>query len=155
VSRPRQGGWAGSQPVPVLVAAVLVLLAGCATDAGPVYRQSAVSVLEATLGEGRTAELAGRLWVEHRSTHALTVVVVGESDTGVGAETDWFEQLQPPGVVGDRVRERTVEALDATASAVQEVRISLERSDRPGVRAALDDLHSACDDLESLAEDLS
>jgi hypothetical protein len=35
------------------------------------------------------------------------------------------------------------------------VRISLERSDRPGVRAALDELHSACDDLESLAEDLS
>ena len=100
-------------------------------------------------------ELAGRLWVEHRSTHALTVVVVGESDTGVGAEADWFEQLQPPGLVGDRVRERTVEALDATASAVQDVRISLERSDRPGVRAALDELHSACDDLESLAEDLS
>ena len=96
-----------------------------------------------------------RLWVERRSTHALSVVIVGESDTGVGAEAQWFEQLQPPGAVGDDVRERTVDALDATASAVQAVRISLERSDRPAARAALDDLHSACDDLESLAKDLS
>ena len=119
------------------------------------YRQSAVNVLEATLSEGRTAELAGRLWVDRRSTHALSVVIVGESDTGVGAEAQWFEQLQPPGAVGDDVRERTVDALDATASAVQAVRISLERSDRPGARAALDALHSACDDLESLAKDLS
>ena len=140
---------------PVLVAVALLAVAGCGTDAGPVYRQSAVNVLEATLSEGRTAELAGRLWVERRSTHALSVVIVGESDTGVGAEAQWFEQLQPPGAVGDDVRERTVDALDATASAVQAVRISLERSDRPGARAALDALHAACDDLESLAEDLS
>jgi len=140
---------------PVLIAVALLTVAGCGTDAGPVYRQSAVNVLEATLSEGRTAELAGRLWVERRSTHALSVVIVGESDTGVGAEAQWFEQLQPPGAVGDDVRERTVDALDATASAVQAVRISLERSDRPGARAALDALHAACDDLESLAEDLS
>jgi len=140
---------------PVLVAVALLAVAGCGTDAGPVYRQSAVNVLEATLSEGRTAELAGRLWVERRSTHALSVVIVGESDTGVGAEAQWFEQLQPPGAVGDDVRERTVDALDATASAVQAVRISLERSDRHAARAALDDLHSACDDLESLAKDLS
>ena len=115
-----------------------------------------MSVLEATLSEGRTAELAGRLWVERRSTHALTVVVVGESDTGVGAEADWFEQLQPPGVGrATGCASAPSDALDATASAVQDVRISLERSDRPGARAALDELHSACDDLESLAEDLS
>ena len=140
---------------PVLIAVALLTVAGCGTDAGPVYRQSAVNVLEATLSEGRTAELAGRLWVERRSTHALSVVIVGESDTGVGAEAQWFEQLQPPGAVGDDVRERTVDALDATASAVQAVRISLERSDRPGARTALDELGSACDHLESLAEDLS
>ena len=139
----------------VLIAVALLAVAGCGTDPGPVYRQSAVNVLEATLSEGRTAELAGRLWVDRRSTHARSVVIVGESDTGVGGEAQWFEQLQPPGAVGDDVRERTVDALDATASAVQAVRISLERSDRPGARAALDALHAACDDLESLAEDLS
>jgi hypothetical protein len=142
------------RPVVGLLAALL-LVTGCSTDPVPVYRDSAVNVLEATLSEGRTAELAGRLWVDHRSTHALAVVVVDESDTGVGAETDWFGQLQPPGVSGDRVRRRTLDALDATASAVQEVRISLARSDRPGVRVALEGLSSACDDLESLAEDLS
>ena len=155
MSTPPHGGARSPRPLLALLAAALLLVAGCGTDAGPVYRQSAVSVLEATLGEGRTAELAGRLWVERRSTHALSVVIVGESDTGVGAEAQWFEQLQPPGAVGDDVRERTVDALDATASAVQAVRISLERSDRPGARAALDALHAACDDLESLAEDLS
>ena len=110
--------------------------------------------LEATLSEARTAELAGRLWVAGRSTHPLAVVVVRDSNAGVGAEVSWFEQQQPPGRVGDRTRQRTIDALDAAASAVQIVRIELDRSDRPAVRASLADLSAACSGLESLAEEL-
>jgi len=135
--------------------AVSVLASGCAGNPRSVYRDSAADVLAATLSEGRTAELAGRLWVDGRSTHPFAVVVVGASDTGIGAEVDWFEQLDPPGVAGSSVRARTVDALDATASAVQQVRIALGRSDRPATRAALADLRAACADVEALAGALS
>ncbi len=139
----------------VALAAVLVLVAGCGRDAGEVYRDSAVTVLEATLSEGRSAELAGRLWVAGRSTQAFAVVLVSDSDTGVGTDTAWFEDQQPPAAVDDAVRERTVDALDAASSAVQAVRISLVRSDRSATRSALEELRSANADLESLAEELS
>ena len=139
----------------VTLVAVLLLVAGCGRDAGEVYRDSAVTVLQATLSEGRSAELAGRLWVAGRSTQAYAVVLVSDSDTGVGTDTAWFEDQQPPAAVDDAVRERTVDALDAASSAVQAVRISLERSDRSGTRSALAELRSANADLESLAEELS
>jgi hypothetical protein len=136
----------------VVVAALVTT--GCTSDPTAVYRDSAVAVLEATLSEARTAELAGRLWVADRSPHAMAVVVVAESETGVGGEASWFEEQQPPNRASDPVRGRTVDALDGASSAVQAVRISLGRSDRPGTRAALDELRSACSDLESLAEEL-
>lgn len=139
----------------LLAVGLLASASACAADPRAVYRDSATKVLEAALSEGRTAELAGRLWVDGRSTHPLAVVVVGESDTGIGAEADWFEQLDPPGATGDRVRERTVDALDVTASAVQALRIALGRSDRPATRAALGDLRAACADVEALAEGMS
>ena len=137
-----------------LAVAALLVVAGCGADPVVVYRDSAVSALEATLSEARTAELAARLWVAGRSTHQLAVVVVRDSDTGVGSEVSWFEQQQPPGRAGDLTRERTVSVLDATASAVQSVRIELDRSDRQATRAALDDLRSSCSALEFLAEEL-
>jgi hypothetical protein len=139
----------------LVAAAVLVSAGGCGTDGGAVYRDSAVKALEGSLSEARTAELAGRLWVTGRSTHSLAVVVVGGSDTGVGADAAWFEEQQPPRRVDDAVRRRTTDALDAAASAVQSVRIALDRSDPLATRAALDELRSACSDLEALAEDLS
>lgn len=137
----------------VLVAALLAL-GGCGTDATTVYRDSAVAALEASLSEARTAELAGRLWVAGRSTHPLAVVVVGESETGVGSEASWFGEQQPPGRAADVVRTHTLDALDGASSAVQSVRIALDRSDRAATRAALAELRSACSDLESLAEEL-
>ncbi|MFL6169155.1 MAG: hypothetical protein ACJ711_05745 [Ornithinibacter sp.] len=146
-------GAIASRRITLTLAAVLVV-AGCGADPVVVYRDSAVSALEATLSEARTAELAARLWVAGRSTHPLAVVVVRDSDTGVGSEVSWFEQQQPPGRGGDRTRERTVDALDAAASAVQSVRIALNRSDREGTRTALAELRSSCSGLESLAEEL-
>jgi hypothetical protein len=132
-----------------------VAAVGCGTDPGAVYRDSAVKALEGSLSEARTAELAGRLWVTGRSTHGFAVVVVGDSDTGVGADAAWFEEQQPPRRADDALRRRTTDALDAAASAVQSVRIALDRSDTRATRAALDELRSACSDLEALAGDLS
>jgi len=155
MSRRHDGGVAARRSAGLAVAVAALLLAGgCGADPVVVYRGSAVAALEATLSEARTAELAGRLWVADRSTHPLAVVVVRDSDSGVGAEVSWFEEQQPPGRASDRTRQRTADALDAAASAVQAVRIELDRSDRPATRAALDDLRSACAGLESLAEEL-
>ena len=139
----------------LLAASALVVVAGCAADPSAVYRESAVSALEGTLSEARSAELAGRLWVTGRSTHAFAVVVVGASDTGSGADAAWFEGQQPPRRSDDAVRRRTTHALDTASSAVQSVRIALDRDDTGATRAALDELRAACDDLESLAEELS
>jgi hypothetical protein len=138
-----------------LGAAVLLGAAACGADPSVVYRDSAVKALEGSLSEARTAELAGRLWVTGRSTHPLAVVVVRDSDAGVGADTAWFEEQQPPRPLDDVVRGRTTDALDAAASAVQSVRIALDRSDTRATRAALDELRSASSDLEALAEELS
>ena len=111
--------------------------------------------LEAVLSEARTAELAGRLSVDGRSTHPLAVVVVGESEAGVGSEgSPGSSEQQPPEPGGNATRERTIRALDGATSAVQSVRIALDRSDRRATRAALADLRAACADLESLAEAL-
>ena len=138
-----------------LTAAAALVAAGCGADPGAVYRDSAVSALEGSLSEARTAELAGRLWVAGRSTHDFAVVVVGDSDTGVGADAAWFAGQQPPRRVDDAVRRRTTDALDTATAAVASVRIALDRSDTRATRAALDALRAACAGLETLAEDLS
>jgi hypothetical protein len=139
----------------LLVAAVGFTASGCAADPSAVYRDAAVKTLQATLSEARTAELAGRLWVSGGSSHAATVVLVTESDSGVGEDSAWFEDQQPPGRADDPVRARTVDAVDAAASAVQSLRITVQRSDTRGVRAALADLRAASRRLEALAEQLS
>jgi hypothetical protein len=155
MTRHPAGGAVPSRPVAgVVLLAALLAVGGCGTDATTVYRESAVAALEAVLSEARTAELAGRLWVDGQSTHPLAVVVVGESEAGVGSEGSWFEEQQPPEPGGDATRERTLRALDGATSAVQGVRIALDRSDRRATRAALDELRSACADVQSLAEEL-
>ncbi len=151
----RNAARAGRRAGAVLAASVVLVTSGCGADAGAVYRDAAVKGLEGSLSEARAAELAGRLWVTGRSTHSFAVVVVQDSDTGVGADAAWFEGQQPPRPVDDSVRQQTVDALDGAASAVQSVRIALERTDTRGTRTALDELRSACTDLQSLAEDLS
>lgn len=146
-----------ARPGVVVALTVTVALAttGCGADAGAVYRDAAVKALEGTLSESRSAELAGRLWVGGRSTHSFAVVVVRDSDAGVGTDVAWFEGQQPPRRVDDAVRRQTTDALDHAASAVQSVRIAVERNDVRATRAALDELRSACDVLESLTADLS
>lgn len=146
---------AGRRAGAAVAAAAVLATVGCGGNPTAVYRDSAVRALEGSLSEARTAEMAGRLWVAGRSTHAFAVVVVGDGDTGVGADVAWFEQQQPPRRVDDLVRQRTTDALDRAASAVQSVRIALDRSDTRATRAALDDLRAACSDLQALAEDLS
>jgi len=137
------------------LASVMLLVAGCGDDPGSVYRDSAVRALEGSLSEARTAELAASLWVAGRSAHSFAVVVVDDSDTGLGADAAWFEEQQPPRRVDDLVRRQTTDALDAAASSVQWLRISVARQDLRGTRAALEDVRSACSDLEALAEELS
>jgi hypothetical protein len=139
-----------------LVAAVVALMvSACGAGASATYRESAVSALQGSLGEGRTVELAGRLWVTGRSTHSFTVVAVRDGEDGVGANTDWFEQQQPPTRSSDRIRQRTTDALAATDAAIQSVRISLDRNDVRATREALGSLRVACAQLESLSGELS
>ncbi|HSF99357.1 MAG TPA: hypothetical protein VLA55_11735 [Ornithinibacter sp.] len=158
MSRSRLGrapsGWSGRAGW-VALAAVLLLATGCGSDSGAVYRDSAVRALEGTLSEARTAELAGRLWVAGRSTHSFALVVVGDSDTAMGADAAWFEEQQPPRPGDDLVRRQTTDALDAASSSVQAVRIAVDRRDVRATRTALEELGSACSDLATLAERLS
>ena len=151
----------GTAPARRRVGAVLALLvglgtaAGCGSDPSAVYRDAAVSAMEGTLSEARTAELAGRLWVSGRSTHAFATVAVRESEAGVAADAAWFDEQDPPRRADDALRARTVRAIDEASSSVEAVRISLGRSDSRATKASLDRLRSACAQLESLAEELS
>jgi hypothetical protein len=155
-TRLRRGPGGGLRRVAgACVVTVLLLAAGCGGDPGAVYRDSAVRALEGTLSEARTAELAGSLWLAGRSTHSFAVVVVGDSDTALGADAAWFEEQQPPRREDDLVRQQTTDALDAAATSVQSLRIMVERQDIRATRAALEDLRSACSDLATLAEQLS
>jgi len=138
----------------ILGTVVALALSGCAGDASAVYDDAATKVLQGALSDSRTAELAARLWLQGRSTHALAVVTADESDAGVGREAAWFEAQQPPTHRSDEVRERTVAALDAASSAVQDLRIAVSRSDGTGTRAALADVDAACSELETLAQEL-
>jgi hypothetical protein len=151
----RRAAAARRRAAAAFTAAAVLVVTGCAADPVAVYRDSAVKALEGSLSEARTAELAARLWADGRSPHAFAVVVVDDSETGVGADASWFEEQQPPRRADDAVRARTTDALDAAASAVQSVRIALDRSDTRATRAALDDLRTACEALETLAGDLS
>ena len=135
----------------------LLLLGSAGCGAGgdrPAYRDAAVTALEGALGESRTAEVAGRQWVAGRSTHPFASVVVGDGESGVGAEAGWFEGQQPPTRAEDPLRTVTVEALSRAEDAVQAVRVSLDRSDVAGTRTALGELSAACTALEDLAEEL-
>ena len=139
----------------ILGGLLLLGCAGCGAGGDRVaYRDAAVTALEGALGESRTAELAGRQWVAGASTHPFASVVVGEGESGVGAETGWFEGQQPPTRADDPLRAVTVEALDRAEDAVQAVRVSLDRSDVDGTRTALRELRAACTALEGLAEEL-
>ena len=135
--------------------AVLFLAAGCGADSGPAYRESAVRALESSLSEARTAELAASLWVAGRSTPSFAVIVVGDSETGLGTDAAWFEAQQPPRRVDDIVRRQTTDALDAASAAVASLRITVTRQDRRATRTALEDVRSACSDLARVAEQLS
>lgn len=128
--------------------------AGCGSAGSErtAYRESAVSVLDAALGEARTAELAGRLWLAGSSTWAVTHVVVGESDTAMGGDVDWFAGQQPPTRADDGLRRTALDALDAATAAVDDVRIPVDRSDEAATAAALDDLRAASAELERLSE---
>lgn len=138
-----------------LAAAVGVLLAaGCGGGSTATYQESAAAVLEASLSDARTAELAGRLWLAGRSSHATASVVVAGSEEGLGSEAAWFERQEPPGPVGDELRAEVTEVLDAAADAVQQVRIAVARSDREASGPALEELRGASAAVESLAEEL-
>jgi hypothetical protein len=140
-----------------ILGGLLLLLASAGCGAGgerAAYRDAAVTALEGALGESRTAELAGRQWVAGRSTHPFASVVVGEGESGVGAEAGWFEGQQPPTRADDPLRSVTVEALARAEDAVQAVRVSLDRSDVAGTRTALRELRAACTALEDLTEEL-
>jgi len=138
----------------ILGGLLLLGSAGCGGGDRAAYRDAAVAALEGALGESRTAELAGRQWVAGRSTHPFASVVVGEGESGVGAEAGWFEGQQPPTRADDPLRAVTVEALSRAEDAVQAVRVSLDRSDVAGTRTALGELRAACTALDDLAEDL-
>ena len=138
-----------------LLLVVAATAAGCGSTGGErtAYRESAVSVLDAALGEARTAELAGRLWLAGSSTWAVTHVVVGESDTAMGGDVDWFAAQQPPTRADDGLRRTALDALDAATGAVEDVRIPVDRSDEAATAAALDDLRAASAELERLSEE--
>jgi len=63
------------------VAVGLLGVAGCSSSDDTTYREAAAAALEAALSEARTAELVGGLWLEGRSTHAATAVVVVGSES--------------------------------------------------------------------------
>lgn len=132
----------------------LLGVAGCSSSDDTTYREAAAAALEAALSEARTAELVGGLWLEGRSTHAATAVVVVGSEDGVGAEAQWFAGQQPPDAGADDLRDRTTAALDDASAAVAEVRIAVQRSDRDATRTALTGLHAASAAVEALAEEL-
>ena len=135
--------------------ALALLATGCGEPASAVYRDAAVKTLEGSVSEARTAELAARLWLEGSSTHAFASVSVDGGEQGVGSDTSWFDDQQPPTRRDDRTRSDTLDALDAVADGVTAVRVGLARDDRAAVRTAVTDLSSACQDAEDLAERLS
>ena len=118
------------------------------------YRDAAVTALEGALGEARTAELAGRQWVAGASTHSFARSSWARATAG-WARRPAGSRASNPHARGRPRAGGTVEALDRAADAVQAVRVSLDRSDVAGTRAALDELRAACTALEGLAEDLS
>ncbi|HEU5240517.1 MAG TPA: hypothetical protein VFU25_00755 [Ornithinibacter sp.] len=132
----------------------LLTMSGCATTAQDrvAYREDAVSALESGLGETRAAELAGRQWVENRSTGPFARVVVGESESSLSGELGWFGGLQPPTPAEDAVRQEALDALDGAAAAVEDLRIALERADRVGTVLALREVAAAARGIEDLAE---
>jgi hypothetical protein len=138
----------------VALLVLVVAAAACGSTAGErtAYRQSAVGVLDAALGEARTAELAGRLWLEGSSTWAVTHVAVGESDTSIGSDVDWFAGQQPPTRADDELRGAALDALDAAAAGVEDVRIRVERFDETATAQALTELRAATAGLERLSE---
>ncbi|MGG5260325.1 hypothetical protein [Phycicoccus avicenniae] len=139
--------------IPLMVLLCLGLTS-CSSMDLTTYREAVEASLESTLSEARTAELAGGLWMDGRATHAVTSVVVSDSEEGVGAESQWFAGQQPPDARSEDLRKRTNDALDEASSAVEELRIAVERSDRDATRTALAGLRSATAMVEALAEEL-
>jgi hypothetical protein len=123
-------------------------LGGCGTTVAS-YRESASTAVQTQLGGARTAELAGRSWLDGNLPDTTATVVVGDADRTVGGAESDFAAADPPAGAGG-LRASVTQALGDTADAVAALRVAVDLGDRAAVLAATRRLTATADQLEAL-----
>ncbi len=137
------------------ISLVTALVAGCVTPATGIddYRDKAAMSVEAATSEVETARLTARVALADRIFKPYADETISASEQALGSISNSFTSVQPPQGM-DRLRDEVSTLLSDAEDAVSAARISIRRSDRDGLRHALDDLDKASADLGRTEERL-
>lgn len=136
----------------VLVAALVLLLAGCASANR--FEAEAGQSAQDGLSEVRTALIAVRAGLDGDLTDAYLVTVLEDVEDALSSAQESFRSRQPPDDVGsDRLRAELGALLARGTDGATLARIAAQRDDRQQLAAAAADLGAVADALDRFEQE--
>ena len=132
----------------------MVLLSACvspAVDAGG-YRGKVMQSAKKMSGLIGAARLAVQLDFDHKMLRTVTDNVVTDAENDAGSVVTALGSVQPPDAASVTLRDHADEILQDASSQLADLRIALRRNDKPGMRAAMDDLGKTLAEVQQLQD---
>jgi len=137
-----------------LVGAVVLLLSACVSPAinADGYRGKVMQSAKKMSGLIGAARLAVQLDFDHKMLRTVTDNVVTEAENDAGSVVTALDSVQPPDAASVQLRDHADEILQDASSQLADLRIALRRNDKPGMRAAMDDLGKTLVEVQRLQD---
>jgi hypothetical protein len=137
-----------------LVGAVVLLLSACVSPAinADGYRGKVVQSAKKMVGLIGAARLAVQLDLDHKMLRTVTDNVVTDAENDAGSVVTALDSVQPPDSASLTLRDQAGDILQNASSQLADLRIALRRNDKPGMRAAMDDLGKTLVDVRHLQD---
>jgi hypothetical protein len=82
----------------------------------------------------------------------VTDNVVTDAENDAGSVVTTLDSVQPPDAASVKLRDQADDILQDASSQLADLRIALRRNDKPGIRAAMDDLAKTLVEVEYLQD---
>jgi hypothetical protein len=136
-----------------ILLALYTALIGCVTPASGLdtYVEKFKLTQTDAVSELRTAEIAASSWLDGSLTGPYAEVVVVDAESALDAATSTFlSVLAPDDPAANRLRVEAAERLDIASSALDDLRIAVQRADRVAASRSVREVSRAAEDLESV-----
>lgn len=137
-------------------AAVLLLVAGCATPAwnSGAYVENGKGALDSAISATASAQLVVQQRLAGDAPRPYADVVVTDGESAIAPIESSFGGVDPPSPSDDPLRDAVLQAVGAAGDALSQARIAVRRDDHDALQQAADDLRAAQQQLQSLRESL-